>query len=322
MVRSVPLRHDPLVAVRAILPSNLQTLVAPPVIDKGDTGILAREGEKRNISDLAHLQIFPSPLEKGKPDIYDHRPVPPHQRLEGGLVAAADEASSSCPSLSPAPADRAPRHESPSAGSHRWSNAKRRALESWVREVPRAQAGPATGNNLRPVLDEELSRLEERLRVAVVLCDLEGKCRKDAARQLGWPEGTLLSRLATARRLLVAQLARRGVRLSNGALAATLGEGGSRDAYPAGGVHGQGRNRRCGGKSGGHFRPGRRANGRRHDRRRPVFLQPHRIKLPNLGLANWVMALMHRNVIFPFPFLLSHVKRSQVFFRATPPQQG
>src|SRR5260370_18701106 len=41
------------------------------------------------------------------------------------------------------------------------------------------------------VLDQELSRLPEMYRVGIVLCDLEGKTRKEAARQLGLPEGTL-----------------------------------------------------------------------------------------------------------------------------------
>src|SRR5262249_26093058 len=40
------------------------------------------------------------------------------------------------------------------------------------------------------VLHEEIGRLPQRYRVAVVLCDLEGLTQEQAARRLGWPAGT------------------------------------------------------------------------------------------------------------------------------------
>ena len=49
---------------------------------------------------------------------------------------------------------------------------------------------------LRPALDRELARLPAKYRVPLLTCDLEGKTRKEAAVQLGWPEGTVASRLA------------------------------------------------------------------------------------------------------------------------------
>jgi RNA polymerase sigma factor (sigma-70 family) len=64
---------------------------------------------------------------------------------------------------------------------------------------------------LLQVLDEEVNQLPDRFRQAVVLCDLEGKTRHDAARLLGVPEGTLSGRLTTARRRLAGRLARRGI---------------------------------------------------------------------------------------------------------------
>jgi RNA polymerase sigma factor (sigma-70 family) len=76
--------------------------------------------------------------------------------------------------------------------------------------------------DLRPVLDEEVSRLPDRFRVPFVLCYLQGKTNEEAARALGCPKGTVLSRLATARERLRLRLTRRGVTLSAGLLAATL----------------------------------------------------------------------------------------------------
>src|SRR5260370_31162427 len=78
--------------------------------------------------------------------------------------------------------------------------------------------------DLQPLLDQELSRLPDIYRVAIVLCDLEGKTRKKVAQQLGCPEGTVAGRLARARVMLAKRLAQRGVALSGGALAAVLSQ--------------------------------------------------------------------------------------------------
>jgi hypothetical protein len=69
-------------------------------------------------------------------------------------------------------------------------------------------------DELRTVLDEELARLPERYRGALVFCELDGLTRRAAARRLGIPEGTLSSRLARAKDLLRRRLARRGLVLS------------------------------------------------------------------------------------------------------------
>ncbi|WP_406698839.1 sigma-70 family RNA polymerase sigma factor [Singulisphaera sp. Ch08] len=64
--------------------------------------------------------------------------------------------------------------------------------------------------DLYSVLDEELSRLPGRYRAALVACELEGMSRREAALQLGVPEGTLSSHLVRGRRLLKERLGRRG----------------------------------------------------------------------------------------------------------------
>ena len=63
-------------------------------------------------------------------------------------------------------------------------------------------------------LDEEVATLPDHLRAAVLLCEMEGLGRKDAAARLGVAEGTLSSRLAKARRVLADRLRRRGFALS------------------------------------------------------------------------------------------------------------
>jgi RNA polymerase sigma factor (sigma-70 family) len=103
--------------------------------------------------------------------------------------------------------------------------ARRRAKEWQVEHPPEPESPAGEPQDWRPMLDEELSRLPQKYQSPLVLCDLEARTRKEAACQLGIPEGTLSSRLAKARRMLAARLARRGVMLSAGALGAALAEG-------------------------------------------------------------------------------------------------
>ncbi len=100
------------------------------------------------------------------------------------------------------------------------ANAKRRLRERPARDLPEPLAvRPDCRNDLRPLLDEELARLPAKYRLLVVLCDLEGRPRKEVARQLGVPEGTLSSRLTAARRMLAKRLAGHGLAVSAGSLA-------------------------------------------------------------------------------------------------------
>ena len=101
--------------------------------------------------------------------------------------------------------------------------ARRRKKEREVAEMARAQPlDDDSWGELRRLLDQELSRLPDKYRTAIVLCDLEGKTQKEAARQLGCPEGTVAGRLSRARRLLARRLEHRGVALTASGLAAAL----------------------------------------------------------------------------------------------------
>jgi RNA polymerase sigma factor (sigma-70 family) len=69
------------------------------------------------------------------------------------------------------------------------------------------------------LLDEELGRLPDKFRIPLLLCELEGRTRKQVAAQMRVPEGTVSSRLATAKKLLAKRLARRGIVGAAGATA-------------------------------------------------------------------------------------------------------
>jgi RNA polymerase sigma factor (sigma-70 family) len=101
--------------------------------------------------------------------------------------------------------------------------AKRGAREKQVPVMPEPETRRHDpSRDLEAALDEELSRLPDKYRLPIVLCDLEGRTRKEVAAQLRLPEGTLSSRLTTARRMLAKRLRRGGLALSAGAVAAVL----------------------------------------------------------------------------------------------------
>src|SRR5438105_3881400 len=92
---------------------------------------------------------------------------------------------------------------------------RRRVREREAQSTVRPEAlSEVARRELCLVLDEEMQRLPERYRGALLICYLEGRTRDQAARQLGWSLRTLDRRLERGRELLRRRLTRRGVTLS------------------------------------------------------------------------------------------------------------
>jgi RNA polymerase sigma factor (sigma-70 family) len=83
-------------------------------------------------------------------------------------------------------------------------------------------ASDMTLDELRSILDEEISQLPQKYSLPLVLCYLEGKTNAEAATQLGWPEGSMSRRLSKARDLLRSRLSRRGLALSAALIASVF----------------------------------------------------------------------------------------------------
>jgi RNA polymerase sigma factor (sigma-70 family) len=102
---------------------------------------------------------------------------------------------------------------------------RRRAQESVLDDPPAPEAiEDLAWHELRPALDEEVSRLPRKYRNAIVECYLQEKTYAEAARSLGLAAGTVSSRLARARDILRKRLVRRGLTLSSGLLVGILSQ--------------------------------------------------------------------------------------------------
>ncbi len=103
--------------------------------------------------------------------------------------------------------------------------ARERQAEDGHEEIL-ARTAQATGHpDDAEAVHQEVGRLSEKYRVPIVLCYLEGLTHDQAAARLGWPVGTVRSRLARARDQLRVRLVRRGVTVpaALGPLAGWLG---------------------------------------------------------------------------------------------------
>jgi RNA polymerase sigma factor (sigma-70 family) len=103
----------------------------------------------------------------------------------------------------------------------RATTAKRRAREKQLPAGAEPIAAPADlSSDLSELLDDELTKLPDKYRSVLILCGLQGKSLKEAARRMDLPEGTVASRLARGRAMLAKRLVRHGLAVSGVSLAA------------------------------------------------------------------------------------------------------
>jgi RNA polymerase sigma factor (sigma-70 family) len=93
-------------------------------------------------------------------------------------------------------------------------NHKRHLKEREAGTVPKREARAEIGQEAQALLDTELSKLADKYRIPIVLCDLEGRTIKEAARHLGWPQGTMATRLTRGRAQLTKRMTKHGLTLS------------------------------------------------------------------------------------------------------------
>jgi RNA polymerase sigma factor (sigma-70 family) len=100
---------------------------------------------------------------------------------------------------------------------------RRRQRQQPLEEVPAApERCESERQELRKLLDTEVGRLPEKYRVPVLLCYLQSRTQEEAARLLGWPQGTVATRLRRGRDRLRQRLIRQGVTLSAGVMVAAV----------------------------------------------------------------------------------------------------
>ena len=91
---------------------------------------------------------------------------------------------------------------------------RRESRERFALPQPRNSRDPleeVTGRELLQIIDEEIAALPDRFRLPVLLCCIQGLSREEAAKRLGWSEGSVKGRLERGRERLAARLAARGL---------------------------------------------------------------------------------------------------------------
>ncbi|OAI48170.1 hypothetical protein AYO44_07875 [Planctomycetaceae bacterium SCGC AG-212-F19] len=116
---------------------------------------------------------------------------------------------------------------------HRARGARRRMREQEAGTMPKTGPQDETAwREVCTVLDTELGRLPEKYRAPLVLCHLQGMTHEAAARELGWPAGSMAKRLTRGQELLRQRLVGRGITLALPGLLALMAQKGSAAVPP------------------------------------------------------------------------------------------
>ena len=109
---------------------------------------------------------------------------------------------------------------------------RRQSRERTVTHMPEPMSKPDEPGDWLPLLDRALHGIQEKYRAPLILCELQGLSRAEAAERLALAEGTLSSRLARGRDLLRRRLLKRGMHVSAVALATILASQASPSVAP------------------------------------------------------------------------------------------
>lgn len=112
------------------------------------------------------------------------------------------------------------RHASLNVRKVRGRRARREIPRDDTMELPDLR--PASLNEIRPIVDDELAKLPAKYQLPVMLCCLQGMTHQQAAEELQWPVGTVAGRLSRGREMLRQRLNRRGLVVTPALLATVL----------------------------------------------------------------------------------------------------